>query len=80
MGVQLWLLFGSYVGLFVFRFESVVKRCWDASPDSRPEFDAIRRDIDKFYRGSGAEHEGYYSADAITRPPPPPIKNKRRNV
>jgi len=62
--------------LFFVRFETVIKCCWDESPARRPEFDVIRRNIDKFYRGSGDEHEGYYSPDAAIRAPLPPTKNK----
>jgi len=51
------------------RFDKVVKRCWDSSPERRPEFEEIRSNIDKFYRGYGAkqDNDGYYSQNEVTR-------------
>jgi len=61
------------------RFEAVVKCCWEEKPERRPEFDVIRRNIHKFYRQSGGDHDDYYSSDQLARPPPPPVKKRQRN-
>jgi len=49
------------------RFETVVKQCWNASAELRPDISAVRRNIDKFYRGPSSEHDGYYSQDEFNR-------------
>jgi len=43
-----------------------VKSCWDLSPERRPEFGVLRRDIDKFYRGASGMRDDYYSPDELT--------------
>jgi len=48
-------------------FRTVVKRCWDSLPERRPEFVVIRRNIDKFYRGSSEKRDDYYSPDEVKR-------------
>lgn len=50
-------------------FETVVKPCWDSTPERRPEFDVIRANIDKFHRGDSSGGEDYYSQDEVTRAP-----------
>jgi len=47
------------------RFETVVKQCWDSSPERRPEFDVIRVKIDKFNRGLVDKRDDYYSQDEV---------------
>jgi len=47
------------------RFETVVRRCWDATPKRRPELAVIRRRIEQFYRGPVAQHDGYYASNEI---------------
>jgi len=47
------------------RFETVVMRCWDSSPERRPEFDIIRIKIDKFNRGLVDKRDDYYSQDEV---------------
>jgi len=46
-----------------------VKRCWELSPERRPEISELRRDIDEFYRGScsGGQQEGYYSQHEVAK-------------